>query len=85
MIDVNRLELLNGLDFDDQPIIYDKVEREIVGCALPLVFDSNASFACNFQVGRLQFNDQASVIDRFQQPRTHYSVHFDCTTDHSLG
>ena len=74
---MNRVELLNGLDFDDKAFIYHKVQRKIVGCALSLVFDSNAPLAFNFHVGRFQFNYQASVVNRFEQAGAHYSVHFD--------
>lgn len=78
-----RRESVNGLKFDNQTFLNNKIQPKSYSYCRSLVLKWYAALSRKTYTTKLKFFGQTYFVDGFQQPRTHGAMDFHCAANNS--
>lgn len=81
---MNRVNLLDGFQLDNDTALNQYIELEVGAHAMSFVYDGNRTFALGSQRGLAEFDEQAFAVNGFQQAGTKAAVYFNRATNNPI-
>lgn len=82
--EVNRLDVLNGFEFDHDEFLHEQVESMRPDFHVP-VHDGDLSLRFDFEAHTPQLNYQRFLVDRFEKARTQFTMDYNRGRDNLPG